>query len=444
MNKLLELRLRLSALLDEEQKILEQLVADKRAANEAEDKRLTDIDGEKVDVTKLIKRYEAQDESRKMLTASAEKDKALIPNGSITVTRNEGEDDKGEYKPFKNLGEQLQAVHRAALNPHMTDRKLQELNLRAAAGMSEGVGADGGFLVQTDFSTELFKIAMETGILSQYCTQFPVSAGRNGIEFPMVEETSRTNGNRFGGVQVYWADEAETVTKTKPKVSANRMVFQKLLGLCAVTDEMLEDASFLASFVSQAFGSEFGYKIDDGIINGTGAGQMLGIVKATDLLVTVAKENAQTADTIVGMNVIKMFARLPSGSMTRAIWLANQDCLPQLSTLTITKDKSDIPLYTFADGAARQSDSILGRPVKYIEQCKTLGDKGDLILADLGYYALIMRELLAASSIHVYFDTQQTAYRWSLRINGQPLIKKAITPANGSNTLSPFVTLEAR
>jgi hypothetical protein len=52
--------------------------------------------------------------------------------------------------------------------------------------------------------------------------------------------------------------------------------------------------------------------------------------------------------------------------------------------------------------------------------------------------------LRGAESIHVSFTTDQTAFRWIYRVDGQPTWKSALTPFKSSNTLSPFVTLAAR
>lgn len=447
MNKVLTLRKRFADLVTEEEILLETLVEENRQPTEVEEKRLAEIETSKKTATTMLARLTQSEADREAAGLNSEEEgraegtPAAQPR--IQTIRGEGENDKGQYVPFKNFGEQLQTVRRAAAEPHRVDKRLLEMNKRAAAGLNEQVGSDGGFLLQVDYSAELLHSAIATGLLAPLCRRFPVSPGSTGIEFPVVDETSRADGSRFGGIQVYWAAEAEAATKSKPKFRIDRLTFQKLLGMAVVTDEMLKDAPFLGAFIAQAFSEEFAYKIDDGIIRGTGVGQMLGILNS-DCLVTVAKESAQTADTINGINATKMRARLLARARSGARWFTNQDCEPQIQTLTITKDKSDIPLYVPADGLNRPLDKVYGHDVVAIEQASTLGDLGDLILGDLSYYALITQDVQQASSIHVYFDTEQTAFRFSLRINGQPILKQAITPARGSATLSAFVTLAER
>ena len=40
--------------------------------------------------------------------------------------------------------------------------------------------------------------------------------------------------------------------------------------------------------------------------------------------------------------------------------------------------------------------------------------------------------------------TDETAFRFILRVDGQPLWNSAVTPANGTNTISPFISLATR
>ena len=84
-----------------------------------------------------------------------------------------------------------------------------------------------------------------------------------------------------------------------------------------------------------------------------------------------------------------------------------------------------------------------------IEYCATVGDVGDIILTDLSAYATGLRGgpgrgITAAQSIHLRFDFAETAFRFMFEMDGKPWIAEPITPANGPNTLSPFVTLQAR
>lgn len=55
---------------------------------------------------------------------------------------------------------------------------------------------------------------------------------------------------------------------------------KKLTGVCYATDEILSDAAALEAIIKEAFSQEFGFKLDDAILSGTGSGQPLGILKS--------------------------------------------------------------------------------------------------------------------------------------------------------------------
>jgi hypothetical protein len=48
------------------------------------------------------------------------------------------------------------------------------------------------------------------------------------------------------------------------------------------------------------------------------------------------------------------------------------------------------------------------------------------------------------TSIHVRFNYDEQVFRFVVRVDGQPILNSPITPANGTNTLSPFVALATR
>lgn len=352
--------------------------------------------------------------------------------------------------PFRSLGEQLQAVVRAARTPHQPDPRLLRLNDRIAAeiratGMSEDVPADGGFFVQEDFGTALMARIYNTGAIASRCTRIPITSASNRIALPMLRETSRANGSRWGGVQAYWSGEAGTITASQMGTEQWRLELDKLTALIYATDELLEDAAALEAWINRAGVSEMAFKLDDAILNGTGVGQAFGILTSA-ALVEVAKEAGQAATTIVAANVNKAYSRCFAPNRQRAVWLINQDTEPQLEALSVNVGTGGLPVYLPPGGLADTPNSRLkGRPVIPVEQCATLGTVGDIILADLSEYILIEKGgVRAAASIHVQFLTAQTAFRYGMRINGRPWWTSTMQPFKGSNTLSPFVAVATR
>jgi HK97 family phage major capsid protein len=104
------------------------------------------------------------------------------------------------------------------------------------------------------------------------------------------------------------------------------------------------------------------------------------------------------------------------------------------------------PMFFPAGGmTGSPTPNLLGRPVILSEKCQTLGTAGDIYLVDLSYYLVGDRQAMEmASSSHVRFNTDETDIRIIQRVDGRPWIDSALTPRNGSNTLSPFVALASR
>jgi HK97 family phage major capsid protein len=343
--------------------------------------------------------------------------------------------------PFSSFGEQLQAVYRSSKPGQKVDDRLHEV--RAATGMAETTGSLGGFLVQPDFAADIFESAFDAGMIARRCNRIPISGNR--VSMNAFDETSRANGSRFGGIQSFYADEASEKTASKPKIRQIELKLHKLVGLCYATDELLEDASALEDVIRKGFAEEFAFKLDDAVINGTGAGQPLGVMNA-DCLVQIDKEGGQSADTIVYNNITKMYARMVGNSKKSAVWLINSDCIPSLYELSLEGTTSGLVTAFLPRGglADPQYDTLFGRPIIEVEQCAKLGDLGDIIFADLSKYMLAMKPLQSAMSIHVRFVYDESVFRFVMRVDGQPFLRKAITPYKSSDTLSHFVTLKAR
>lgn len=384
-----------------------------------------------------IKTIKAKIEAQKVLDDLEATRTTPVNKPVVTSPHNKDE------KPFANFGEQMLAIVNAGRPGGAIDPRL--LAIQNATGASEGVPADGGFLVQQDFSAELIKSVFETGILAPKCRKIGISANANGIKINGVDESNRANGSRWGGVQGYWAAEAGTVTSTKPKFRQINLTLNKLMALYYATDELLQDSSAMDSILSQAFADEIKFKLDDAIIRGTGAGQPLGILNA-GCLVTVTKENAQPADTVVAENIMKMWARMVASSRANAVWLINQEIEPELSSMAISAGTAAFPIYMPANGlSGSQYSTLYGRPVIPIEHASALGDIGDISVVDLSQYLLADKGgMQMASSIHVQFIYDETAFRVTYRVDGQPVRATTITPFKGSNALSSFVTLGAR
>jgi len=345
--------------------------------------------------------------------------------------------------PFRSLGEQLQSIVASSSPGGKIDPKLYQV--RNAAGLNEKIPSEGGFLVQPEFSYALLQKANETGILASKCYHIPIGGNFNGIELPVIDETSRADGSRWGGILAYWLAEAAEKQPSKPKFGALSLNLKKLVGLCFTSDELLADAVVLQSIVTDGFSQEIGFRMDDAILNGTGVGQPLGILNSS-ALITVSKETGQAAATLVFENLVKIWARCYGRSRKNAIWLINQDLEPQLFTLGLIVGMGGNSVYMPSGGlSASPYSTLFGRPIIPMEQCQTLGTKGDIILFDPSQYLVIDKGVESDVSIHLRFLYDESTFRFVYRVDGAPIWKSPLIPFKGAaNTQSPYVTLQTR
>lgn len=412
---------------------VENEMAQMRSLCESEQRNPTDREKQKA--KKLLDEI---DEIRTEEAATAIQPRSLTRAGTVG-----GGNVPGGKRVFKSFGEQLRCVATAAMPSGEVDPRLYEL--RAASGLSEGTPSDGGFLVQTDFSQEILGNIFDSNEVLKRITRYTVSSSANGIKIPACDETSRADGSRAGGVQGFWTAEAAEKEKSKPKFRQMELSLKKMVVLVYATDELLQDSQALGKFITEAARREINFKLTDGIINGTGAGQPLGIL-SSGCLVSVAKEAGQTKETVMAENIMKMYSRHHVTDPSKCVWLINRNVIPQLHQMAIGVGTAGVAVYQPMNGLAGLPYSTLyGIPVFPIEQCPTLGTVGDIMLCDLSQYIAIEKGgIEEAMSIHVLFTSDQSVYRFVCRFDGQPALASSITPYKGSDAISPFVALALR
>lgn len=428
MHKLLaELRQRQHDLKAEATTLLDK--ADKEAdgeLTEEQEARYTAIEGELKTVGEKISAEEKKVERRRSLDAI----RSAIPAGESVTDEPNPETTGG----FKSLAEFAVAVRKASpAGGSIIDPRLNA----APTNYHEGGGSSGeGYMLPVMYRDQIWDLvfAME-GIMTT--TDLEPTSAR---QVDMIKDESTPWGST--GVQAFWRSEAEQMTASKMATKGESVTLHELYAFVLATEELLEDAPRLNSRLTRKSAEAIDWKIDDAVIYGTGAGQPKGWFNST-ALVSVAKEGSQVADTIVAANVLKMWSRLLVAPGDMPYWLTNRDTVPQLATITI----GDKPSWTPPNGLiSAPGGYLLGYPIRFSEHAKTLGDKGDIqLISPKGYYAARRTAgVQFASSMHLFFDYNMQAFRWTFRFAGQPHLSAPVSPANGSNTKSHFVTLDER
>lgn len=389
------------------------------------------------------------------VTVQGAKDELLQAHATATakhVVRATADEPNEGKRPFSGLGDQLVAIQRAAIamkEGRAVDPRLHHVNraMQAALGGIESTPSDAGFVLQADIALALIDPLYEKGEIASRIRRVPFATGRNKIEILAADETSRVNGQRLGGVQMFWRGEGDSGIPKRPKMRLITMDAKKILGFAYASNESEDDVALLSAIYDPAFREELEFMIEDSVFRAKGAGQPLGFL-SSDAVASQAIEATQTianTSTFIALNCANMLARIPPRMQRRAVWFYTPSLLPKLVTATIGGTAA-APVFMPANGlAGSPANTILGLPAFASEYCEAEGTPGDLVLVVLDQYLWADKGGPKTSqSIHVQFLTDETAYKLTYRCDGQPIWRVPVTPYKGAATLSPFVTLAVR
>jgi HK97 family phage major capsid protein len=361
-------------------------------------------------------------------------------------------DNRALKKPWRSFGEQMGALASSAIAIKGGFGHKADARIVAAMGTSEGVPSDGGFLIQPEYEKDIMQRVYDTGQVANLIGKKTMNS--ETLHIPAVDEDSRVDGSRWGGILSYWLAEAQNYTQSKPKFRQIQLTAHKLIALVYATEELLADTAMLDSYLSDVVPQELAFQLDGSIISGSGAGQPLGILNAPSTITQPYASGEGTSGTAPSAaDILNMWSRLYAPYRKDAVWLINQSIEPGLIPLTIgAPSLGQILIYTApgVGGNASGRGMMLGRPVIPIEQSAAVGTAGDIILwSPSGYLMAMRQELRADSSMHVAFLTGEMAFRFMLRADGQPWWKKPLQPfysAGGTAppTLSSQVVLQTR
>jgi HK97 family phage major capsid protein len=374
----------------------------------------------------LKAKIEAKEKMEVVMAASSVSTRKVAPEAGRVEVLPAQKDVNGGFKSF---GDFLGAVK---------DASHGKFDPRFKNTMFEKNGEDGGFLIpETMLGSVAKKLESDESLLSK-TRQFSVSGNSLTLQ---VDENSPWSG----GLSAYWIAEGASVADSKSKIGLASLKLHKLACMVKVTDELLEDSVALESYIKAMAPEAIMHKINSAIISGNGVGKPMGILNS-GFKIAAAKESGQTADTIVAKNVIKMYSKMIPSARAGAAWYINAGCEEQLRLM---KDDLGNFIYLAPGSQLNQSPygQLLGLPViPMIGSMPALGDEGDIILCNLSYYYSIVKAggLKQAVSSHLYFDQSVSAYRFTMRIDGNCPFKSPVTTEFGSHQMSAIVTLADR
>lgn len=394
---------------------------------------LDSLNAEIRDLEKMIADLPSEEEARTQ-AVNAEVPEIVKEEKKMEENKVFAEVKTDDSKVYRSFGEQLEDIRKFAMGYGLTPA-LEKVQ-RSAAGMNEGTGADGGFLVQSDFAGNILQSVAQKSELLNLVDKYQVSANSNEVYYTVLNETSIAS-SVYGGVAANWVDEGDAITATKPSLKQLRVALNKLACLAYVTEEQMQDAAFTGAVLEDSFALAIARESEKKIID---------LVVANSGTVTIAKESGQSADTVVGANFLKMRGGLLAGSRKNAVWVMHPDVAAALPALYLAGAHSDNFIYMPENGiSVKGYDTLFGRPVIESDFCSELGEKGDVLLLDPKAILWAYKGGIdMASSIHIKFNTAEQAFRAIYRANGACKMSSDVTIKNSSVHRSAYVTLAQR
>ncbi len=157
--------------------------------------------------------------------------------------------------------------------------------------LSEGVQADGGYLVPEEFERQIVTGLDEANVVRGLAKVITTNAER---KIPVAATHSAAQ----------WTAENGAYTESDPTFEQKMIDAYKLTDLVKVSIELLQDSMFdLESYIAAEFARAFGIAEEQAFCVGTGSGQPTGIFTANGgtVGVTAAAANAITADEIISL-----------------------------------------------------------------------------------------------------------------------------------------------
>ena len=212
--------------------------------------------------------------------------------------------------------------------------------------LSEGVDANGGYLVPEEYDKRLIDVLTEENVMRRLGTSITTS-GEHKINIAGTKPAAA------------WIEEGGNLTFGDATFDQIILDAHKLHVAIKVTEELLYDNAFnLESYIIDQFGKALANAEEDAFLNGSGTGQPLGIlapVGGAEVGVTTASGTKITSD-----EVIDLVYSLKRPYRKNAKFLCNDQTLAALRKL---KDTTGQYLWQ-PSYQAGEPDRILGYPVE--------------------------------------------------------------------------------
>ena len=275
--------------------------------------------------------------------------------------------------------------------------------------LSEGVQADGGYLVPEEFERQIVMGLDEANVVRGLAKVITTSAER---KIPVAATHSTAA----------WTAENGAYTPSDPSFDQKTIDAFKLTDLVKVSIELLQDSMFdLESYIAAEFARAFGIAEEEAFCVGTGTGQPTGIFTANggEVGVTAAGSTAVTAD-----ELISLVYSLKSPYRRNAKFLANDATIAAIRKL---KDGNGVYLWQ-PSLQAGEPDKLLGYDLytsPYVPQMEA--GAFSLAFGDFKNYWIADRAGRTVQRLNELYSTNgQVGFVATERVDGKVILPEGI------------------
>lgn len=332
-----------------------------------------------------------------------------------------------------SLVEWLSAVGQTA-RPYTREKGFNTLvNKYGWKAMTQGTNEAGGFTVPEIWANELLKIeTYESVAFPNRVRVVPMQTDTQ--KYPVYDQTvTPSNGSSAfnAGLSVAIVSEANAPgAETKPAFKQVSLTASKVLAYTEVANELIDNSALsIDSILREGLQQAVIDFVDYNIFNGSDLTGIIGHASCVNVF-------RNTANDFKYVDAAKMISRHVGKNK---LWVIHPYHWENL--LNFQSTLGQLVYVQTANGAV--IPTLFGYPVMQSQFLPSVGSEGDVCLVDLDKYLLgVNKSITVDASPHYKFTSDLTVYRVTMRLAGKPILTAPIKLADGTSTVSPFVTLD--
>jgi HK97 family phage major capsid protein len=279
--------------------------------------------------------------------------------------------------------------------------------------LSEGVAADGGYVVPNEFYRTLIEKKYKYAQIRQYATVVPMTSDK--LEMPVEANT----------VSVNWTTELATITQSDPTFALVTLAVNMLAGISRQSRQLLQDSAInesIQDYIIRIFARALALTEDTAFMVGSGTGQPKGI-----RTYTISQSVAQAGANLADSDITNLEYALPRQYRVNAAFIMHDSRKKLISNLRSTDGKK---LHPEIDN--KDNPTLNGYPVIIQDDIPTnLGagtNESEIYFGDVSYYYIGDREQMFAevsTQEGTSFEKHRAAVKVGERLDGQLSLTEA-------------------